>query len=82
MRSERNSYFETLEEYQRAEAMFHTELMNVCRKYVTKLNLVSMLGIVEISKDEIRELDKATKRNLDNDSSFDGFEESNENRYL
>lgn len=82
MFSEKKSYYETLEEYQRAEAMFHTEIMNVCRKYVTKLNLVSMLGIVEIATDEIRELDKATKRNLDHDYSDSSFEQQGENRYL
>lgn len=80
---QKSNYYETLDEYRRAEAMFHTEIMKVCRKYVTKLNLVSMLGILEITKSEVHELDKATKKNLDNEPpSDDNYQQVGENRYF
>ncbi|MEF8879583.1 MAG: hypothetical protein V5A64_04245 [Candidatus Thermoplasmatota archaeon] len=71
MNSEKKDYYKSLEEYQRAESMFHTELMNVCKKYVSKLSTVSLIGVIETVKEETRELEKATKRDIDKDETGD-----------
>lgn len=51
----------TLEEYQINETQLHRELMNSCRKYINQLSIVSILGILDIVKQEAIDLEKATK---------------------
>lgn len=81
MNSEKKGYYKTLEEYQKAESMFHTELMNICKKYVSKLSTVSLIGVIETVKDETRELEKATSRDIDKDEP-EGKEEFTEADYF
>lgn len=50
-----------LKDYKSVEVDFHTELMNVCKKYVHRLDTISILGIMDIVKTETIEFEKATK---------------------
>jgi hypothetical protein len=52
----------TLEEYRQLEMQLHLELMNACRKYISKLGIVSIIGILDIIKQETIELERATKK--------------------
>jgi len=52
----------TLEEYRQLEMQLHLELMNACRKYISKLGIVSIIGILDIIKQETIELESATKK--------------------
>jgi len=56
-----------LSNYREVEIGFHRELMNVCRKYINYLNLVSVVGTIETVKQEAIELIRATSK--------DSFEE-------
>ncbi len=65
MYSEKTGYYKSLEEYRAAETELHTELMGITRRYISKLGVVSLMGILDIVKQETRELEKATRKNLD-----------------
>jgi hypothetical protein len=51
----------SFEEYKSFEIQLHHELMNSCRKFIGRLNIVSILGILEIVKQEAIELESATR---------------------
>lgn len=53
-----------LDEYRKYESQLHLELSNICRKYLSKLGIVSIVGILDIVKQESIELESATKRTL------------------
>jgi len=55
----------TFVDYKNMEVALHRDLMNSCRRYINKLSIVSVLGILEIVKQEAIELEKATNRILD-----------------
>jgi hypothetical protein len=46
------------------EASFHRDLMSNCRKYLNHIGIVSVLGIIDLVKQEIVELEHATRRNV------------------
>ena len=52
----------TLEEYMALEIELHRDLMKVCRKYITELGIVSIMGILDIVKQEAMELEKAANK--------------------
>jgi len=52
----------TLEEYRALETELHRELMKVCREYINDLGIVSIMGILDIVKQEAIELEKATRK--------------------
>jgi len=52
----------TLEEYRALEVALHRELMNTCRKYIGDLGIVSIMGILDIVKQETIELERATSK--------------------
>lgn len=54
----------SLKEYREYKTMFHGELMDICREYLNKLSIVSILGILEIVKQETMELEQAAKKEL------------------
>jgi len=66
MLSEEIDYFKSLEEYRNAEAELHTELINISRKYLPKLGIVSLMGVLDVVKQEVRELERVTRKNIDN----------------
>jgi len=52
---------DTLKNYKTYEIQLHRELINSCRKYTNTLSIVSILGILDIVKQETIELEHATK---------------------
>jgi hypothetical protein len=52
----------TLEEYRALEVELHRDLMKICRKYINELGIVSIMGIIDIVKQEAMELEKATSK--------------------
>ncbi len=61
---------QSLENYKNLEIQLHRELMNSCRKYITRLNIVSIVGIIELLKQETIELEKATKKNIEHEDDY------------
>jgi len=51
-----------LSNYREMEIGFHRDLMNVCRRYINHLNLVSVVGTIETVKQETIELIRATSK--------------------
>jgi hypothetical protein len=54
----------TLEKYRALEVEFHIELMKICRRYINELGIVSIIGILDVVKQETIELEGATKRDI------------------
>jgi len=55
----------SLREYRALEATLHRDLMSCSRRYLNELGIVSIVGIMDIVKQEIVELERATKRSVD-----------------
>ncbi|MCJ7571660.1 MAG: hypothetical protein MUO82_07265 [Candidatus Thermoplasmatota archaeon] len=55
----------SLDEYRMLKSNLHRELTNCCKKYQNKLGIVSMIGIIEIIKQEVLELQKVSKEVVD-----------------
>jgi hypothetical protein len=64
----------SLKEYREYKTKLHGEIMDICGKYLNKLSIVSILGIIEIVKQEVMELDQATRRDLNFEKSDDKIE--------
>ena len=47
-----------LKEYKNIETRLYGELMKTCRRYTNDLNLISVLGILDIVSQEIKDLEK------------------------
>jgi len=47
----------SLREYKTIETRLYGELMKTCRRYTNDLHLISLLGILDIVREEIRDLD-------------------------
>ena len=69
MYSKETGYYKTMEDYRAAESEYHTELMGISRRYLSKLGIVSLMGVLDIVKQEIMELEQATKKNLDHQAT-------------
>jgi hypothetical protein len=52
-------------EYKKYEIQLHRELINSCRRYIGKLNIVSIIGILELVKHESIEIEYATKLKIE-----------------
>jgi len=57
----------TLEEYKTIETRFYGELIKLCNRYSDDLSLISILGILDIVRQEIKELDRAARRMMRNE---------------
>ena len=68
-----NSSGKTFEDYKNMEISLHRDLMNSCRKYINDLSIVSILGILDIVKQESIELERATKHNIQYEQSENTF---------
>ena len=66
-----NAQYQSINEYRAVEAEFHREMLNLCRKYMNYLGIVSMVGIIDIVKRESVELEKATKKDISIDAMDD-----------
>lgn len=53
-----------LEEYKALEVELHRDLMKVCRRYINEIGIVSIMGILDIVKQEAIELERATRKNI------------------
>jgi hypothetical protein len=56
-----------LNEYKAMETKLYGEIMKSCRFYHNKLTLISILGILELVSQEIKDLDKTDFKNIDNE---------------
>lgn len=54
----------TLNEYRQLEMELHLELIKTCKKFISKLSIVSIMGILDIVKQETIEIEKATKESI------------------
>ena len=64
-----NEVCDTFNEYRNYEIKLHSDLMNVCRGYLKKLSIISIVGILEIVKLETIELEQATRKDLTSEKS-------------
>jgi hypothetical protein len=63
MISEENAQ-ETHMVYKDYEIQLHRELMNISRKYLNNLSIVTIIGTLDYVKQELVELERATKKTL------------------
>jgi hypothetical protein len=56
-----------LVEYKAMETKLYGELMKTCRWYHNKLSLISIVGILELISQEIKDLDKTDFKNVDDE---------------
>ena len=61
----------TSEEIKNYEIELHREIMNSCRKYIKKISIFTILGILDYVKQEAVELENATSQNLKREPSID-----------
>jgi hypothetical protein len=54
-------------EYKALETKLYGELIKSCRFYHNKLSLISILGILELVGQEIKDLDKTDFKNVDDE---------------
>jgi len=54
-------------QYKSIEANLHRDIMNVCRRYINHLSIISILGTLDMAKNETIELMRATKREISKD---------------
>jgi hypothetical protein len=54
-------------EYKSMETKLYGDLLKSCRFYQNKLSLISILGILELVKQEIKDLDKTNIKNTDDE---------------
>jgi hypothetical protein len=57
-------------EYKNFEMELRRELMTSCRRYIKKLSIFSILGILDFVKQETVELEKATSQNINNEQTI------------
>ena len=67
-----------LDQHRQLESQLHLELANACRKYMSKLGIVSIIGLLDIVKQESIELERATKRSLKSEKPKLDFQEISE----
>jgi len=56
-------------EYKALETRLYGELIKTCRRYHNKLSIISIVGILELISQEIRELEKTDLKNMDEEIS-------------
>lgn len=52
------------DEYRQHEKDLRLELMNICKRYIRKISIVSAMGVLDLVKQEILELEQVTKSDL------------------
>lgn len=58
-----------LDEYRAMETKLYGELAKSCQSYSTKLSIISVVGILDIVKQEVKDLDKETFKFMKEDFS-------------
>ena len=54
-------------EYKAMETRLYGELLKACRFYHNKLSIISIVGILELVSQEIKDLDKTDFKNVDDE---------------
>ncbi len=72
----------TLEEYKSAEFELHRELMNVCRKYIHKIGIASIIGIIDIVKNETIDLEGVTRPAVEHEKPETEMTETADNSFF
>jgi hypothetical protein len=54
----------SFKEFRKSEGELHMQLIKICRDYMSKLGIVSIIGILDIVEQEIIEFDKATRKGI------------------
>jgi hypothetical protein len=72
----------TLEEYKSAEFELHRELMTICRKYIHEIGIASIIGIIDIVKNETIDLESATKHNVERERPVTETAEAADNSFF
>jgi len=65
--NEQQDVINPLDEYRQYEKNLRLELMNVCRRYIQKISIVSIMGVIDLVKQETLELEKVTKTDVEID---------------
>jgi len=74
--------YDTLEEYKAAEFEFHSDLMNVCRKYIHKIGIASIMGIIDIVKNETIDLEGVTRPAVEHEKPETEMTETADNSFF
>ena len=69
---ERPNVFDSpkLLEYKAMETRLYGELLKACRKYHNKLSIISIVGILDLVQQEMKDLDKTDFKVMDEASSL------------
>ena len=65
--NEQQDIINPLDEYRHHEKNLRLELMNVCRRYMQKISIVSIMGVIDLVKQDTLELEKVTKTDVEID---------------
>ncbi len=58
-----------LDEYKSMETKLYGELVKSCQSYSAKLSIISVVGILDLVKQEVKDLDKETFKFMKDDFS-------------
>ncbi len=58
-----------LDEYKAMETRLYGELVKSCQSYITKLSIISIVGILDLVKQEIKDLEKEKFKFMNEDFS-------------
>jgi hypothetical protein len=64
---EQQNIMNPLNEYRQFEKNLRLELMNICKKYIQRLSITSIMGVLDLVKQETLELEKVTKSDVEID---------------
>ena len=73
---EQQDVINPLNEYRQYEKNLRLELMNVCKRYIQRLSIVSIMGVIDLVKQETLELEKVTKSDIEIDKQYKSNQES------
>lgn len=64
-----------LKEYKTMETKLYGELVKTCRSYTNRLNIISIVGILDLVKQEMVDLDKSSLQFMQDEEQEDLGEE-------
>jgi len=64
-----------IEDFRQQEVQLHLELTNICRRYISKIGIVPIIGILDIVKQETIEFERATNKDLDKNNQSSAGQE-------
>ena len=60
-----------LEDYKVLETRLHGELLKICRRYTNELSIISLVGILDLVKQEVKDLNKTHLKFMQEDDMPD-----------